>query len=173
MTEKQYVKAYFLLEEYVPEFQQVFKESYAKRQELFQFIKVAEQRSDLDVDAKIELAMMLYNAANGIQDEKQESYEDDAEDLYSLNGCGTTHYGKFDVDGDVYSTICWIAVFFIPLIPYKAYRIRVTKRILFFHTRFEVISKVPMRPLWVIRVYLSVALILGLLYCIHCYYLFG
>ena len=186
MTNLEYAKAYFDLEEYVEEFQVAFRNSFKHRAALVAVMEEVAKLPDLDTSQRVEQTMERYSQLSkealaqgrAPQTRSRKGHKSDSsnelgdltdDDLYTLNGCGTIHAGRFNRSGDTYDTICWISLLFIPLIPYKAYRVTVVRKVLFFHTSFVIEYEQRLKWSRVLYVYLRTALILALLYAIYYY----
>ncbi len=79
---------------------------------------------------------------------------------YSINGIGTTYYGKREEAADSsYGTTLWIILLFMPLLPIASYRVVETSESAMF-SREYLIRRIPLCWPQVLNTYLVVASII-------------
>ncbi len=174
MSDHEYARVYFKLDEYEPEFQELFQKSLKRRPIYSKILRTIDNQKDLITDEKIRLASYAYE--HGLPEEyytyvestpaydntSLSSYTDDtrtlrqqkSKDLHSFNGCGTTHLGKYNKNGNEYDTVCWFVLLDIPIIPYEAYRIKVIEESKD-NIKFWILHPVKMKKEWITTEYLK------------------
>lgn len=84
----------------------------------------------------------------------------------SINGIGTTYYGQGDFHSDgSFITTKWVIFVFIPVVPTSSMRVQYRGRSGFFSntTEYEVVGEVPLEAVQVLKTYLYVALLFGMI----------
>lgn len=165
------VPHYFLRKEYNPLYIEELLSAIEHRPQLKTALEYADSLpNDYSTESKVYAARCKLREMQGLPpyDEPVDTpLPVDEEGPASLNGCGTRYAGKYDIDGNVYSTTLWLSLFFIPIIPLKAYRLSVCKRKIEFlsvTTEYTVHRKLKISFIQVIRVYLRVVLIFLIIY---------
>jgi len=84
----------------------------------------------------------------------------------SINGIGTTYYGQGDFHSDgSFITTKWVIFVFIPVVPTSSMRVQYRGRSGWFSntTEYEVVGDVPLEAVQVLKTYLYVALLFGMI----------